>query len=95
MVFHLIHRPIRFEVLCIKVHLGDRDGCSSPFPENLFESLEIAAAAHRAPHGQRHMRPKRPGLVGKPERRERLLDGMCSSSSPGSGVTPAHTTWGA
>src|SRR5882672_11157101 len=27
MVFHLIHRPIRFEGALHQVHLGDRDGC--------------------------------------------------------------------
>src|SRR6266550_3599593 len=93
MVFHLIHRPIRFEGALHQVHLGDGDGfveiCSR---ENLFEAFEIARPRIARGASQRDVRPKRARFGRKAERCERLLDAMLQQLEPGIGrhAGPQH-----
>src|SRR5216110_3335958 len=93
MVFDLIHRPTRFEGALHQVDLSNSDrGIEVGAVENLREPLEIARPriASRAP--QRHVRPKRPRLRGKPKRRERLLHAMLQQleSRIGRHARPQH-----
>src|SRR5258705_5362282 len=98
MVFHLIHRPIRFEGALHQVHPGD-GACLVEIRsrENLFEACEVARPRIARSASQRHVRPKRARFGRKAERPERLLHTMLQKLEPRIGrdtrpqyARPAH-----
>src|SRR6266568_2185314 len=93
MVFHVIHRPTRFEDALHQVDLcnGDR-GVEIRAVENLRESLEIARARIASRAAQRHVRPKRPRFGRKAEGSERLFHAMLQQLESGVGgdTRPQH-----
>src|SRR5882762_456290 len=85
----LIHRAMGLERTLHQVDLRHGDRCIEiRARENLFESLEIARPRIARGSAQRYMRPKRPRLRWKAERREGLLDGMLQQLESGFGRHP-------
>src|SRR5262245_49590674 len=86
MMFHLVDRALGGQGALHEVHALDGDGLVEiGARENLFESLEVARprVSRGATHGD--VRPKRPRLGRKAERRERLLHAVLEQLESGLG----------